>query len=341
MWAAVAVVAVALAGAPGPAHAGGHSAVRSLDAASVDLGDEVVVTVEVRDFGRYGRVSETLPGGWTYSGSSLPEAAVIVEAGTVKFLLLNLDAAESVVFTYTLTAPVTEGAFALSGIIEDEDRQSETIGGDGEIMVTDQCRDDSGGTVPAVDSPPGNRSGRFCDVAVGAPYWKAVRYLQTGGVLGGTLCEDGFCPSKPMNRRTLAVWIVRVLDERDPRPITQSRFDDVDPQIYKARFIERMAELGVTQGCGDGSRFCPAGRVSRAEMAVILSRAYSLPDGPDPGFADVPAGAWYEAGVAKLAAAGITRGCGDGTVFCPDRETTRGEAALFLHRAETADTSTG
>ena len=90
----------------------------------------------------------------------------------------------------------------------------------------------------------------------------------------------------------------------------------------------------MTRGCGDGSRFCPDRGVSRAHMAVFLSRAYSLPDGPDPGFSDVAADAWYTAEVAKLAASGITVGCGDGTGFCPDRDTTRGHMATFLHRAE-------
>ena len=67
-------------------------------------------------------------------------------------------------------------------------------------------------------------------------------------------------------------------------------------------------------------------------MAVFLSRAFDLADGPDPGFGDVPATAWFAAEVAKLAASGITVGCG-GSNFCPDRETNRAEMAVFLARA--------
>ncbi|MDE2753760.1 MAG: S-layer homology domain-containing protein, partial [Gemmatimonadota bacterium] len=82
-------------------------------------------------------------------------------------------------------------------------------------------------------------------------------------------------------------------------------------------------------------------------MAVFLSRAFGLAEGPDPMFNDVHAGAWYAPEVAKLAASGITRGCGDGTGFCPNQNTTRGQMATFLARAvglvETpgASTSTG
>ena len=179
-------------------------------------------------------------------------------------------------------------------------------------------------------------------MAAGAYYADPVAHLHTAGVFGGTLCEDGLCPSEPIDRKTMAVWIVRVLDGQDPsRRLTGSRFDDVDPEGFHARFIERMARLGVTAGCGDGSGFCPDASVSRAQMAVFLSRAYDLPDGPAPGFADVADDAWYAADVAKLAASGITAGCGDGTIFCPDRDTTRGQMATFLYRAETAEPPPG
>ena len=108
----------------------------------------------------------------------------------------------------------------------------------------------------------------------------------------------------------------------------------MDAAGFHAPFIERMAELEVTLGCGDGTVFCPDRVVSRAEMAVFLARAYDLPDGADPGFSDVADEAWYAADVARLAASEITVGCGDGTVFCPSRDTTRAEMATFLYRAE-------
>jgi len=333
----LAVVAVAVAAgfllyAPAAAGAGGHSAVRSLDTASVDPGGVVEVTVEVRGFGRFGRVSEVLPAGWTYSGSSLPEMAVNVEAGVVRFLLLNLDRSRSVEFTYTVTAPAVAGTYTFSGVVEDSDREEGTIGGRREVVVrpVGECLRAAAGASEAAAG-----GVRFCDVTAGVYYGAPVAYLHAGGVLSGTLCEEGFCPSEPIDRKTLAVWVVRVLDGQDPEPVTTSRFDDVDPAGFHARFIERLAELGVTSGCGDGSGFCPDRGVSRAEMAVFLSRAYDLPEGPDPGFSDVASDAWYAADVARLAASGITAGCGDGTRFCPGRDTTRAQMATFLHIAET------
>ena len=182
------------------------------------------------------------------------------------------------------------------------------------------------------------QEGGFGDVAVGAYYSAPVQELAGLGVLTG--CEGSagfddsrFCPGEPMDRKTMAVWVVRVLDGEDPPP-GRSRFPDVNGlSAFWWPFVERMAELGVTTGCGDGANFCPDDPVTRAQMAVFLWRAFDLPDGPDPGFSDVPGGAWYYDGVAALAASGITQGCGSGTTFCPGGDTTRAEMATFLSRA--------
>ena len=191
----------------------------------------------------------------------------------------------------------------------------------------------------AAQQDAGEDSGTYPDTPADAYYAESVALLAERGVFAGTLCDAGFCPGDPIDRKTMAVWVVRVLDGEDPEPVSATRFDDVDGASFYAPFIVRMAELGVTQGCGDGSGFCPDRTVDRAQMAAFLSRAYSLTDGPDPGFTDVADEAWYAADVARLAASAITRGCGDGTRFCPDRDTTRGQMATFLHRAENPDTT--
>ena len=176
-------------------------------------------------------------------------------------------------------------------------------------------------------------SGPYPDVPSDAYYTAAVQELADKGVFAGTECEEGFCPNDPIDRATMAVWTVRVLDGADPLPVTATRFTDVDAAHRYAAFIERFVELGVTRGCGDGTEFCPDDTVTRAEMAIFLTRAFGLDEGPDPGFDDVSSDAWYASEVASLAASGITRGCGDGSGFCPDRATPRDQMAVFLHRA--------
>ncbi len=190
----------------------------------------------------------------------------------------------------------------------------------------------SAAPVAAQDNAP------FADTPTDAYYTVPVSALAADGVFAGTECDEGFCPREPIDRKTMAVWVVRVLDGADPPAISQSRFDDVDADSFHAPFIERMHRLGVTSGCGDGSGFCPSQETTRAQMAVFLSRAFELPDGADPGFADVPADAWYAAHVAKLAASGVTQGCGDGSGFCPQDDVTRAQMATFLWRGQNLDT---
>ena len=189
-------------------------------------------------------------------------------------------------------------------------------------------------TALAVAAPAAAQAGGFDDVPDDAYYSVPISTLEQQGLFAGTLCTDGFCPDEPIDRKTMAVWIVRILEGRTPPPVIQARFNDVDSTSFHAPYIERMARLGVTEGCRGGSGFCPDENVTRAQMAAFLSRAYQLADGPDPGFDDVPHYVWYVDDVARLVASGITQGCGDGTNFCPEQDTTRGQMAAFLYRAE-------
>ena len=183
-------------------------------------------------------------------------------------------------------------------------------------------------------APTAAQEGTFADIAVEGLYAAPVAALAEAGVFDGTECGSSrFCPSESLDRETMAVWTMRVLGGEDPPAVSATNFSDVDPDSFYAPFIERMAELGVTAGCDDGSRFCPGRTVTRAQMAVFLTRAFSLEPGPDPGFSDVPADAWYFDQMTALAASGITKGCDDGTGFCPGRDTTRAQMATFLWRA--------
>ncbi|MDE0162515.1 MAG: hypothetical protein OXL98_12355, partial [Acidimicrobiaceae bacterium] len=191
----------------------------------------------------------------------------------------------------------------------------------------------AGLAAPATAQQPGG----FGDVAEGAWYRDAVEALARGGVFAGTECAQGFCGDDVIDRYTMAVWIVRVVDGEDPAPVASTRFADVDAAGFYGRFVERLAELGVTEGCaGDGVRFCGGDAVDRAEMAVFVSRAFDLPAAADAGFVDVAEGAWYRDAANRLAAARVTDGCGDGTRFCPGTDTKRAEIATFLARASGA-----
>ena len=174
----------------------------------------------------------------------------------------------------------------------------------------------------------------YSDV-VGGVHKPAIDALGARGVFEGTLCDDDmFCPSEAIGRSTMAVWLIRALEDDPPPVVGASRFADVDDSGWQAPYIERLAELGVTAGCGqEPLRFCPDRSVTRAQMASFLTRAYDLDPARPVGFADIE-GSTHEASINALAAAGISAGCGqDPLRFCPDRSVTRAQMATFLARA--------
>jgi S-layer homology domain len=103
-------------------------------------------------------------------------------------------------------------------------------------------------------------------------------------------------------------------------------------------YVETVLHQGITSGCG-GSAFCPDASVTRAQMAVFLLRAehgpaYEPPPATGRVFGDVPAGAFAAAWIERLAAEGITAGCGSGATFCPNDPVTRAQMAVFLLKTE-------
>lgn len=115
-------------------------------------------------------------------------------------------------------------------------------------------------------------------------------------------------------------------------------FQDVAPTHWAWPWIEAIFAEGITQGCTTAPAFCPAGLVSRAEMAVFLVRAIHGADfTPPPAtgvFADVPTDYWAADYTEQLYADGITQGCATSPLrFCPDSTVGRAEMAIFLLRA--------
>ena len=108
--------------------------------------------------------------------------------------------------------------------------------------------------------------------------------------------------------------------------------------------IDWLGDEGITRGCNppDNDRFCPDDTVTRGQMAAFLVRALDLEDPGTAEFGDDD-GSIFETDIARLATAGITRGCNppDNDRFCPDDAVTRGQMAAFLHRALDATTTSG
>jgi hypothetical protein len=108
-----------------------------------------------------------------------------------------------------------------------------------------------------------------------------------------------------------------------------SPFSDVGNSIFYDDILW-MTRAGITGGCGSG-RFCPTSSVTREQMASFLARALDLPATATDYFTD-DEDSIHENDINRIAAAGITGGCGQGK-FCPGVAVKRGPMASFLARA--------
>ena len=183
----------------------------------------------------------------------------------------------------------------------------------------------------------GSPENYYWDIHSGGPVnAQYLSRLAADGVLDNTQCgPDLICPNLAIERWVVAIWVVRVADGGDPEPLGFNRFTDVHPGLQWAAHAERIAELGVTAGCSaEPPLFCPQNRVTRAQMASLLVRAFDIPAGEQSAFVDVERTSAHAADIDAIAAAGITSGCAvDPTRYCPDDYVSRGQTATLLARA--------
>ena len=186
----------------------------------------------------------------------------------------------------------------------------------------------------AQDAQDTDPPGGFSDVTEGV-HKPGIDALNALGVFNGTECaKEMFCPGEEMKRSTMAVWLVRILDDEEPPAAAESSFADVDADEWWLPHAERLATLKVTSGCRvDPLSYCPDRSVSRAQMATFLVRAFGLEAADPAGFTDT-SGNTHETNIDALAAAGVTAGCTTEPLsYCPAKPVSRAQMATFLARA--------
>ncbi len=186
-------------------------------------------------------------------------------------------------------------------------------------------------STPAEPPPPLVQSlppSGFWDVPAASTFSDDIAWLGTERITRG--CNppwgDEFCPRRILTRGEAATMLTRAL--RLP-PSTIDRFDDDTGSTHEDA-INALAAAGITKGCGP-RLFCPNMTLTRAQMAALIARALDLPPAVGNTFDDDD-GLTLEADIERIAAAGITRGCGV-RMFCPGDPVPREQVAAFLHRA--------
>ena len=110
----------------------GATAARTITRNSVAVGDEVDVSISASGLGDFGQVTETLPEGFTYASSEVPDTVgVEVDGQVVKFTIIG----SAIDFTYTVTSSEVDGTYSIEGVVTSSHNVDSQISGDSTIGV--------------------------------------------------------------------------------------------------------------------------------------------------------------------------------------------------------------
>jgi uncharacterized repeat protein (TIGR01451 family) len=274
--------------------------------------------------------------------AGLPEtSARAVETTAVRVAnALRLDKSVSVekalpaeLLTYTLTV-TNQGTSSIIGVVLTDQVPT----GVESFSATD------GGTCPGLCNPSDLITWDLGTLLPGQSVTKMVPMTVAAGTVGGAiLVNNAQVVGAGAAFAALAEAHVRICSAGGAPcdHVEPSRFGDVPPGHIFFRFIEALAEAGITGGCNvSPPLYCPDASVTRGQMAVFLIRGLAYPAAaapPEPTgtvFSDVPLSHFFASWIEGLAAAGITGGCGAAPPrYCPEASVTRGQMAVFLLRA--------
>jgi hypothetical protein len=175
----------------------------------------------------------------------------------------------------------------------------------------------------------------FADVPPQAYYFDAVDKLEEQGITSGCSSTD-YCPTNEVTRAQMAIFMVRAIyGSNGFTAASQPYFSDVPPSTFGFQWIQKMYELGITEGCGSGM-YCPSASVTRAQMAIFIIRTrfgatatFTYPSSAY--FSDVPSDGFGFSWIQRMKLDSITSGCGAG-IYCPNGTVTRGDMAVFIMR---------
>ena len=131
------------------------------------------------------------------------------------------------------------------------------------------------------DYVPPAASGIFSDVP--ADYFARdwVEDLYNRGITGG--CNPSppplqYCPDRPVTRGEMAVFLLKtLLGTAYVPPAAAGIFGDVPLDYFAIDWVEDLYNRAITAGCqADPLLYCPEGPNTRGQMAVFLTKTFSL-----------------------------------------------------------------
>ena len=186
------------------------------------------------------------------------------------------------------------------------------------------------------DVAPPSASEVFTDVPAGSWFESAVNWMILHDITRGCTATL-FCPDAELTRQQFVTLLWRVAGQPAPVSLGSEVFSDVPEGVFSDRAIGWAVANDVTRGCTAGTigdpdwNFCPTQPVTRGQMSALLYR-HTEADyvGQNVAYRDVEAGDFYAEAVSWLTDFEVVPGC-DAGLFCPDRNATRAEAAVFIN----------
>ncbi len=117
----------------------------------------------------------------------------------------------------------------------------------------------------------------FVDVPATSPFCPWIEELARRGVIAG--CGGGsYCPGDPVTRAQMAVFLLKTIEGAGyTPPPCGGTFTDVPCPSTFADWIEELFVREIASGCSsEPPAYCPGTPVSRAQMAVLVTKAFGL-----------------------------------------------------------------
>lgn len=149
------------------------------------------------------------------------------------------------------------------------------------------------------------------------------------------IAHYGQCNTLQVLRRRVAQELVQKFNISLDNIPTTPTFADVSQSDPDYRYIEALYREGITAGCATNPlRFCPNDPVTRAQLAVLIVKAWGLPLSEAPStaiFADVPSNHFAFPYVQIMSRYHLTAGCAiNPNLFCPNSLATPNQIEIFL-----------
>ncbi|MCG7337148.1 S-layer homology domain-containing protein [Sporosarcina sp. ACRSM] len=162
-------------------------------------------------------------------------------------------------------------------------------------------------------------------------YWysDALQGLVANGVLSN---KEEFKPNKVISR---GEFVQLIYESQGEKPLEKERtsFTDIQKEDSYYAAVVTLAEQGVFSGYSDGT-FRPANPLTRAQMAVMVSKAYDLKerDHNSLPFSDINQNHWAFSQISKLYHADIVKG-NEKNQYAPNQHLTWAHAVGIVYKA--------